>query len=264
MDQPNDNQSFETSMPSEELVKGLAKFREQLEQPEKSREVNTGKYTYRYATLNDVINAIDHAIKGTGLSYLQFQSVDNRMVKVRTIIVSAGDRLDTGVVEMAAGGNPQAVGSAITYARRYSLSTAFGIAPDEDDDGRAAENSFDQVQQRGNQNYQNNRNNAQSSSQERTYPQQRQQAPSQQSQNQAPQQQQAPLKSTDHPAQPESIKKFQDRVDTWAKQQGTDAKAVMGILFSAGNVKFQSWKDCTVGQLFELNMQMQKLEGGNQ
>jgi hypothetical protein len=33
---------------------------------------------------------------------------------------------------------PQAMGSAITYARRYALSAIVGIAPDDDDDGNAA------------------------------------------------------------------------------------------------------------------------------
>ena len=33
--------------------------------------------------------------------------------------------------------DPQAFGSAITYAKRYSLATAFGIASDIDDDGNA-------------------------------------------------------------------------------------------------------------------------------
>lgn len=244
--------------PSEELVKGLAMFREQLTQPEKSREVKTKSYNYRYATLNDVINAVDKAIKGTGLSYLQVQEVDSRTVTVRTVIVCAGDRLDTGVVQMVSSGNPQAVGSAITYARRYSLSTAFGIAPDEDDDGQAAMASYDQNrQQNGNQgNRKPTYNNNQSNNQK----------PRQQTANKPPQQQasqEAQRKSTDNLAQPESIEKLKARVANWAKQQGTETKAVMGILFSAGNVQFKSWQDCTVGQLFELNMQMQKLEGDN-
>lgn len=36
---------------------------------------------------------------------------------------------------------PQAMGSAVTYARRYALSAMCGIAAEEDDDGEAAQNS---------------------------------------------------------------------------------------------------------------------------
>jgi predicted metal-dependent hydrolase len=38
-------------------------------------------------------------------------------------------------------GKPQEIGSALTYARRYSLSALLGIAADEDDDANAASRS---------------------------------------------------------------------------------------------------------------------------
>ena len=228
--------------PSPELVKGLAMFREQLTQPEKSREVKTNKYSYRYATLNDVISAIDKAIKGTGLSYLQVQEVDSHTVTVRTVIVCAGDRLDTGIVQMAAGGNPQAVGSAITYARRYSLSTAFGIAPDEDDDGQAAESSYNQSrQQGGNQN-----------SQQRQYSQQPQQQPT------APTQ----LLPSRRPAGSEHIQAFKDKVEAFAQSQGTDDKSIFKILFSSAQVEAKPWKNVTTAELAALNLEFNKLQMG--
>ena len=39
---------------------------------------------------------------------------------------------------LPAGGNPQQIGSALTYGRRYTLCAVTGIAPDEDDDGHQA------------------------------------------------------------------------------------------------------------------------------
>jgi hypothetical protein len=50
----------------------------------------------------------------------------------------SGEHMETGSIFVPAAQNsPQAFGSALTYARRYSLMTACGIAP-EDDDGNAA------------------------------------------------------------------------------------------------------------------------------
>ncbi len=40
---------------------------------------------------------------------------------------------------------PHDVGSYMTYARRYSLSAAFGLASDEDDDGNHANNTTEQM-----------------------------------------------------------------------------------------------------------------------
>jgi hypothetical protein len=40
-------------------------------------------------------------------------------------------------------GRPQEIGSALTYARRYSLSALIGIAADEDDDANAAQKKND-------------------------------------------------------------------------------------------------------------------------
>lgn len=51
---------------------------------------------------------------------------------------ASGQWLQATMVMPVAKQNPQAVGSAITYARRYALAAAVGVAPDDDDDGNAA------------------------------------------------------------------------------------------------------------------------------
>jgi hypothetical protein len=69
---------------------------------------------------------------------VQRTSLDDAGVTVETVFVhESGEMLECGKLHVpAAKHDPQGYGSALTYARRYSLMAACGIAP-EDDDGNA-------------------------------------------------------------------------------------------------------------------------------
>ena len=70
---------------------------------------------------------------------IQRTSEDNTGVTVETVFVhESGEMMECGKLHVPASKqDPQGYGSALTYARRYSLMAAAGIAP-EDDDGNAA------------------------------------------------------------------------------------------------------------------------------
>ena len=94
----------------------------------------------KYADLASVVEAIRAAFSANGLSYVQtVQSSDLDEVRVETMILhSSGEWISCGVLALPVSKNDaQGYGSALTYARRYSLSAAVGVAP-EDDDGNAA------------------------------------------------------------------------------------------------------------------------------
>lgn len=93
----------------------------------------------RYADLSSVIDAVKPHLAEHGLWFLQrTHSVDGG-VAVETIILHAsGQSMSAGVLRLPASKqDAQGYGSALTYARRYSLMAAFGV-PAEDDDGNAA------------------------------------------------------------------------------------------------------------------------------
>lgn len=100
----------------------------------------------KYADLQSVVSAIKSALACNGLSFTQVSHDQQAGVSIETIILhSSGEWLSTGVVSVPVGKqDAQGYGSAMTYARRYSLSAAFGIAP-EDDDGNAAVKSKPQT-----------------------------------------------------------------------------------------------------------------------
>lgn len=121
-----------------ELFKGLAAFHKNIEQPKKT--ASNPFFKSNYVTLECVQNAIDKAIEGTGLSYLQFVKNDsNGGVSVTTVIThSSGQWLSSGELTLTpTKKDPQGYGSAITYEKRYQLASMFGISSDIDDDANA-------------------------------------------------------------------------------------------------------------------------------
>ena len=100
-----------------------------------------GHYTYSYADLDDTLSYVRPILARFGLAALQDVTENGRGIGVTTrLIHCSGGVMTFGPLPMDGGGNPQAIGSAITYARRYSLLAALGLAT-EDDDGQTAARS---------------------------------------------------------------------------------------------------------------------------
>lgn len=93
----------------------------------------------KYADLSSVVAAIKPVAAKHGLGYVQkFQEAQGGVCVETIILHESGETLSTGPLFVPASKqDAQGYGSAITYARRYSLQTAFGV-PADDDDGNAA------------------------------------------------------------------------------------------------------------------------------
>jgi hypothetical protein len=93
----------------------------------------------KYVDLAGCIEAVVDALNSAGIALVQRTSEDSTGVTVETVFVhESGETLECGKLHVPASKqDPQGYGSALTYARRYSLMAACGIAP-EDDDGNAA------------------------------------------------------------------------------------------------------------------------------
>jgi hypothetical protein len=88
--------------------------------------------------LNAVVDAVRIPFAENGLSYSQFPVMDDNRVGVETILMHESGEFIASTLMLPTGKlDAQAAGSAITYARRYSLQAIAGI-PAEDDDGNAA------------------------------------------------------------------------------------------------------------------------------
>jgi len=90
----------------------------------------------KYADLSACVEAVIDGLNGAGIAMIQRTSEDFTGVTVETVFIhESGEMLECGKLHVPANKqDPQGYGSALTYARRYSLMAACGIAP-EDDDG---------------------------------------------------------------------------------------------------------------------------------
>lgn len=130
-----------------------AQVKANISQPKREHKVTvSGKtkqgkpysYEYKYADLADVDNAVMDGIKkvtdkddNVVFSYFFDISTSNTSVSVQTILVdSSGFTVKTNKITFQNNKpqDAQATASLISYAKRYSLSGAFGIAADDDDD----------------------------------------------------------------------------------------------------------------------------------
>lgn len=131
-----------------ELAASLAKAQGQLEGAKK--DSNNPFFKSKYADLSSVWEACRQALSNNGLSIIQSPEEAESGIAVETMILHASGQWVKGRYTMPVSKlDAQAVGSAITYARRYALASIVGIAP-EDDDGNAAASSKPTAAQKSN------------------------------------------------------------------------------------------------------------------
>jgi len=99
----------------------------------------------KYADLEAVVDACMDALKTNELAIWQSVSEDGQRMITR-LYHSSGQWMEGYTPLIIAKNDMQGLGSASTYARRYGLMAALGIAPEDDDDGNAASKSAPQAQ----------------------------------------------------------------------------------------------------------------------
>jgi len=124
---------------SAEFAEAFTEALAEMPQIGKDKTADMGNYSYKYADLNTILEAVKPVLAKHGLTVAQSTVNIDSKVGVETRIYHESGHVETfGPLVLPAGNNAQGYGSAITYARRYSLTAALGIAPDEDDDGAEA------------------------------------------------------------------------------------------------------------------------------
>ena len=98
-------------------------------------------YGYSYTPLDDVLEAVRPILLKHSLGVTQMVGSDGGMVTIKTLLLhDSGEYLATTLTlpptNMSGVNDVQALGASITYGRRYQLTAMFGIASEEDVDGR--------------------------------------------------------------------------------------------------------------------------------
>lgn len=92
----------------------------------------------KYADLTSVLDAIRGPLSANGLAVTQTTHVTETGFVLRTTLMHTSGQSISGEYPLPTTGKPQEMGSALSYARRYSLAAVVCNASDEDDDGNAA------------------------------------------------------------------------------------------------------------------------------
>ena len=125
----------------ENISKALVQFQAEF----KGVDLDGKGHNYRYATLGNIVNKIRPVMEKCGLSFNHAYIKENSTMRC-TIVHSSGETLVSEVPflveENGRTKGMQAIGTAITYARRYSLAAALGISDEDDNDCPSVEEKF--------------------------------------------------------------------------------------------------------------------------
>lgn len=128
-----------------ELAGALAAVQAELPRIQKDQTAQVrsdkGNYSYTYADLASVSAQVLPLLGRNGLAFTAWPSINDagRFVLRYELLHQSGERLAGEYPLPQDAKSPQALGSAITYARRYALCSVTGVSPDDDDDAAAAE-----------------------------------------------------------------------------------------------------------------------------
>lgn len=117
-----------------ELAKAMVKFHSEVGKV--SKDAANPFFKNKYASLSNIIEAVTKPLNDNGLSVLQLPSIEGLTTM---LLHESGEWISsvssTPVKDQT---DPQKLGSAITYARRYALGAILSLNIDEDDDGQKA------------------------------------------------------------------------------------------------------------------------------
>jgi hypothetical protein len=124
------------------IIEALIELQAKIEPPAKSNEneafKRNGKVS-KYADLGAVWDSIKPHLQALGLFVSQPTEITDAGMVLRTVVThKSGAKIESTYLLNPVKQDPQGMGSAITYARRYALCSLLGIVADDDDDGNAA------------------------------------------------------------------------------------------------------------------------------
>lgn len=94
-----------------------------------------------YADLTSIVSCIQKPLSENGLSFVQAMRLEGDMKILETVLLhKSGQWISSDYPVNPTKGDPQSLGSATSYARRYGLQALIGVVADDDDDGEASMN----------------------------------------------------------------------------------------------------------------------------
>jgi hypothetical protein len=116
------------------LIEALAAAQGEFATIPKTEKVEAGARRYRYADLAGVLAVVRPVLSRHGIALLQTLEPNHEGLLLHTALRGYGESIESTMPIVAPLNNPQAIGSGLTYMRRYSLCALVGVAADDDDD----------------------------------------------------------------------------------------------------------------------------------
>lgn len=127
------------------FAEAFVKFQEEVTDPKLDADTDyktkAGKLIkFKYASLPEILRTVRPVLTKCGIAVMQEPRVENNEVQIVTrLIHKSGEWIEFEPLKMKAqSAYAQEIGSAITYGRRYNISSVLGLGSEEDDDGQAA------------------------------------------------------------------------------------------------------------------------------
>lgn len=121
------------------IASALCQFQAECPAPKKTAE--NPHFKSKYSPLEEIVTTIKPYLAKNGLAFFQSTTTEGDYICVTTLLLhTSGEYIESDPLKLPMGKvTAQGAGSAVTYARRYSLCAALGIAAEDDDDANAAE-----------------------------------------------------------------------------------------------------------------------------
>jgi len=125
------------------LIYELSKAKKEIQNPKKNASADHGSYRSKYATLEQIMSAVTDILLEHGIVWQQIAHDCETGAKIETVLMGHGGEIYCGPVYVPAERvKPHSFGSAMTYARRYSLALACGVGSDEDNDALLVQEEY--------------------------------------------------------------------------------------------------------------------------
>jgi len=122
---------MQTSQDIDKLSAAIFAVQGELKPITRSKVVKTGKYEFRYAPLDSIMEIITPMMQRAGLVLIQAVNADSLVTR---LMHTSGQWIQAETLLNRDHANMQGFGGEITYKRRYALSALLGIVSDEDND----------------------------------------------------------------------------------------------------------------------------------
>lgn len=118
-----------------QMTKLLAEAQAEMKNPPKAKKGQKGNQTYMYATLDSVLDIVRPPLNKRGIFLWQESDPVSNGVLLRTKVAYMDCERTLDVKPYEYRQDPKDFGASESYARRYSLLMAFGLAGEDDNDG---------------------------------------------------------------------------------------------------------------------------------